>query len=184
MAGNTYVDVGSGFSPPRTATSLSNNGVFALPPTSPMDGYKIKTRYIWNNGTVSLPIANQGANSSPLNAAIAQLTSPYGFKIVQWVARRTGDYPMLPDPTPDNANQVLASFDLEFDDPEFTADQKPIITARGFYIYLLLKPIGVKNGIFHMGGSPAYTLKAAQSTVTSANFSSSILATGGNEGAG
>jgi hypothetical protein len=193
-----FIDKNVMFTAPPPQSQFTNNnpatsfqdpalgtGVFAPGnDVAPTDGYKIRTAYIWQNGTVLLPVAKLNAQGGPLAATISQLASPYGLKIVSWIARRTGDIPIMPDPEPDNDNQILGSFQLEFDDPEMTANQVPIITARGTYIYLLQKPISVKNGIFHMGGNPALTLDASQNVVTSDNFSADILSTGEGENPG
>lgn len=162
----------------------SSGTVFADNPGQPTEFYKIRTRYLWLNGTAQLPIAMQNADLSPVAAAIIQLHSPCGVKIVTWAARKTGDIPTLPDWEPDNDNQTLASADIEFEDPEFNANQAPIITARGVYVYLLTSPISIVKGIFHMGGAPCFTLDPAQNKVTAENFSSKILATGGGENPG
>jgi hypothetical protein len=160
------------------------NGVFADPPGQPTEFYKIRTRYLWLNGTAQLPIAMQNADLSPVAASIIQLHSPCGVKIVTWATRKLGDIPTLPDWEPDNDNQTLSTADIEFDDVEFTANQTPIVTVRGQYIYLLTKPISIERGVFHLGGAPCYTLDAGQSTVTAENFSSAILSTGDGENPG
>jgi hypothetical protein len=169
-------------SPP--SPPAGSQGVFASDNVSnPHDWYTIETRYIWENGTVQLPIAMQGANASPLAASIVQLSSPYGLKVITWTAQRKGMQPILPDPAPDNANQALGKWEVFFHNDMYCADLATAIYKRsGYYAYLLLKPIGVKNGIFHVGNAPVFTVSSA--TVTASKWSASILSTGGGEGAG
>ncbi len=155
---------------------IGSAGVFAKDNiAAPYDYYRIETRYHWNNGTVCLPIAQQDAGGSPLAAAIAQLHSPYGLKIVTWAARRTGDRPVLPDFNPSDENLTLQLADIVFSDPEFTANQVPILQARGTYVYLLKKPISVEDGVFKIGGAPCFELEPDSNTYTSKDFDGDIL---------
>jgi len=142
---------------------------------SPYAVYKIRTTYEWENGTVLLPVASSAADGSPIEAAISQLSSPYGFKIVEWEAVRRGQPPKLPDPEPEDDNQVLAKHRITFDSADLAADlATETFRASGFYIYLLKKPISVRNGVFHIGNVPCYNGKGT-TKVGAGSFDAGIL---------
>ena len=130
----------------------------------------IVTKYVWNNGTHLLPVSKPGTSPNQvLSSVICQTSSPFGYKVVSWVLERAVFLPLLPDVEPDNPNQKIGSYEITFSNQQPEANATPIYHVEGTYVYLLLQPISIKNGIFHIGSQPVVMDQGGQS-VNSSQF--------------
>src|SRR5262245_53307458 len=84
---------------------------------APYTTYRIVTTYLRKNGVLQMPVAGLAQDGSQ-SAEIVRVSSPYGGKMVQWIAEREGLPPVLPDPESDDANQVLESWRIIPQSPE------------------------------------------------------------------
>ncbi len=144
---------------------------------------RIVTRYIWNQGTNLLPVAKPGNSANQVTpSVIVQTSSPFGYKIVTWVIERMGQFPLLPDWEPDNANQVFASSEINFGNVQPEPNGQPVFHIEGTYVYLLKQPISIKNGIFHIGMQPVI-MNQGNMAINASSFAN-LTPTNGSENPG
>lgn len=105
-----------------------------------------------NDGAV-VPVANYLDRPS---SEIVQTSAPYGKKIVFIHAKRVGAMPVLPTPTPANANQTLDNVLIHECSSTIMPDMKTrIFTLTAQYIYILTKPLWSPDGNQFLPGTDA-----------------------------
>lgn len=159
---------------PGAASGLVKDDAIQAPYTY----YEVAQSYIWNSGTTILPVAGPFPKGGSIPAEVVQLSSPYGFKVVDWACRRRGDMPLLPDMAAPDDNHVLAYWQITTHAPGLSGDMaSPIIRAEGKYVYQLLLAPSIQDGKLQMGGKPFLNVVASGCVFTAADFSKAILAT-------
>lgn len=113
----------------------------------PYHTYKVRTRYVWNDGMTSMAVA--GPNGTA--AEVIKVSAACGMKIVEWTATRHGANPQIPTPTSTDENQVRHSFEVVTESPDMMADGTYVYTVSGKYVYLLRKPVDFTDNKFFMG---------------------------------
>ena len=180
--------------------SLGNPTPPPLPPTipagwtldhieSPYDYFKVKRRYIWNNGVMALPVAIQSGSDNypqedppPANSrvpsAVCRTNSPVGWYVISWAAQRTGKEPKIPDPQQQlpmysAKYNILIYKEIEVETPELVSDSKNHrYRNKGIYVYCMIQPVwGPDDGLFE--GATPYD-NAAKSTYSPFNFDENL----------
>lgn len=100
---------------------------------------------------------------------IGQMVAPFGRRIVQWAGQRMGGLPVMPQPDPQDQNQILHEYFFESDPPPLKEDGvNHIYRAALTYVYFVLKPIWLLDNL-NMGATP-YDVTPASANVFSASF--------------
>jgi hypothetical protein len=136
----------------------------------PYSTWTQKIKYIWDNGTIQIPLAGLGniANGNVMGfnqrqaSKAVQLCSPFGKKIVKWSASRRGATPILPHPIPFNdPNSILKKATIDTISPALETDAaNHMFMITGTYIYILLQPLWAPTDTLTMGAT-AYDLTPA-----------------------
>jgi hypothetical protein len=143
----------------------------------------IETEYFESLGTELLPVAKPGNSPGKiLPAVIVQTCSPFGWKVVSFFFGRIAVPPTIPDPEPDNDNQVLKLTRIKFINPQPEPSSENMFYVEGNYYYMLRQPITVKNGTFHIGLQPVLQ-EQIYTGINSSQFSN-LTPTGGSENPG
>jgi hypothetical protein len=108
-------------------------------------------------------------------ARTLRLHSSWGQKVVEWTAKRDGQWPDLPTPEPTNSNEVLAEVEIiETAPPLDTDGETRIFEASGTYVYHLKKAPWYADGL--AGATLPYTnIPREANALSSAQFVSGII---------
>lgn len=160
-------------------------GFSAAQQASPYLVYDLRTRILWDNGQLQLPVAYvtnlQQAVQNPTTqvlsarpaAANIQVSAPYGWKVVTFHIVRAGAPPVAPDPAAIDANSILRFFDVEDIAPTIAVDGLTYLYGmNGTYLYSLTRPVWVKD-TRSIGTTPADA--SLGHTVTGNQFVSGLL---------
>jgi hypothetical protein len=137
------------------------------------DNYKEfsqQTSYIGSTGIFACPVA--GPPGTP--AEIIQLHAPVGGKAVAWSATRLSGMPQLPDPSPQNNNEALASYQIKPSCPSWATEGSPIVHVEGEYLYVYALPMSHRDQL-PMGVSPIDSLSGQATTLQPSDFSMRLL---------
>ncbi len=82
----------------------------------------------------------------------------------------------MPDPEPNDDNQVLSFFKIIPESPDILADGVvPVITIHGVYVYHLRVPLSIRSGKLFLGANPAVLIASANLVLRADMFSKEIL---------
>lgn len=123
---------------------------------SPFTGYKIRTRYFWNEGIIQGPVAKALEGDGKVAAEIIRVSGPHGGRVVTWVGERDGEVPVIPDPYDyDKENQALAHWEVTPESPDSDAGaQVQRFRISGIYIYIFRRPLRIEDGKMFIGAAP------------------------------
>ena len=118
---------------------------------NPYTTFKTVTTYGKDNAIIQCPVA--GPAGTP--AEIVKVSAPYGYKRVDWVAERQGDFPDLPDLEPDTENQYCKTWFIVASSADLMPDGNTRhFRVEGSYLYLFRVPIELHSGKLFIGKTP------------------------------
>lgn len=136
--------------------------------------YTVTKTFHWNNGTLQVPIAAPVAGTL-VECEVVSHSAPYGSLVVQWMAEREGEKPMLPDPQPTDLNLELESFTHSFVTSKMSEDGKTrIFLASGTIVYICKTPVPPSSG-FPFAAVPYETTPKASNVYLASDFSQNII---------
>lgn len=149
--------------------------------------YEIKTRYVWDNGTLDMPVgyvtntptvqqdATQLAQSARQPAEEIQVAAPKGRKIVTFYIERYQQPPIAPAPDPVISNEKLLSAVVEEYAPIVLPDgSNYLYKVSGTYIFSLQRPQWYKDG-FRKGATDVDTSQASANVSSLGEFKDGYL---------
>lgn len=134
--------------------------------TAPYDNWNMTITYKGNMGNGQMPIAAAFNSPDDVECVTPQLSAPWGEMIVDWVAVRVGQMPVLPSPETDNPNLKFKEYAIACNAPALEPngqDRKFVVT--GTYIYSMKKAPWITDNLTM--GATAYDVKSSPSNTLS-----------------
>lgn len=150
--------------------------------------YNLQVDYLFNAGTIQLPVAyvtgQEQATAVPAAQQVYQsrppceiinVTKPYGVKVVTYDIIRVNLSPLAPDPTPSNPNEVLHKARPRVYAPKLLPNGRDYgYRIRGRYVYLLYQPYYTSDSL-SAGKTQVDNSVVANNAVTPANFAQGLV---------
>ncbi len=133
---------------------------------APYDEFSQQMSYEFDSGLLVIPVA--GPPGTP--PKIVRTHSPLGAKTMVFAGQRVGALPKLPDPTPQNANEILLAGHIKPAVPSLSMDGTPVARVEGSFSYVLLQPLTHKDTL-PMGSAPYDTTPGGQYAITPSAWS-------------
>lgn len=151
--------------------------------TAPYIRYDLSITYLYNGGTIQLPVAyttgqeqdnatppqQQAFQNRPASEVIT-VCKPYGRKVVRFDIIRLGIEAVAPDPTPASANEVLKVMKVKPYAPKLLSQgDQYAYRVRGKYVYDLFKPYYTSDTL-SSGSTQADNSTVAGNAINQSNF--------------
>lgn len=142
--------------------------------------YAVQNRYKRSRSRYILGVTAEDGYSGD-SAAFVQLSKGTLLWIADWTAARTGDVPLIPDPTPsDSTNWKLLGEHYQPDEVILGTDGvSPIYRISGTYVYGHRKPNDVTALNINFG-RPPWVEDSFRRVLTTADFIKAVMDTGSN----
>jgi hypothetical protein len=137
----------------------------------PYDVEGVNVDHEWHEGTILLPVAGPPGTA----AAIVRLHAPYGLRKHHSYGKRTGDVPLMPDPTTIPLGAVLGAYTVSVAGADLDTDGLTrVYQTRTVAEYLLTLPRSVADG-FDYPCLPFDGTGSAGNVVTADDFSATMF---------
>ena len=138
-------------------------------------GYPAQNGYSFDSGLAVMPVAGPPTtNGQPTGCRLVRLHAPVMTRNFPWQVSREGTKPLLPDPAPQNSNEVLLGWNIAPQPPALDAvGQVHTYQASGEYSYVLVQPLTVP-GTLRMGATPYDITDANTNVYNSGDFTQKL----------